>query len=1010
MRFQPPFRFPQGRSFNGLAVAVLAGWSAAAPLMASQPSEIGLEDLGACASDGSEGGAGIPLSDIVRLLSDRFDTAIVTLAGGYCLSLTPTDLSRSLQQVSLLPALNEVLPADSLRARQTPSGVIIFLHKGAEEEAGPDGQQQVIMELVVEGRRNQLSAKPLARYQSQGIVETLVPADFSAFADRNPAETLNRLPGVAITREGSEGRQVSIRGMSADATRIQLNGMEILATGTSIDARGALNRSRSFDFNVFAVDGLQRASLYKTMSADQAEGGIAGTIDLQTPRPLDMAGQREFSLQAGYNTNVAHSAPGGRGLWAESWADGSQAILVSLMYGEHRTQEVGFSTVRWNTGGWDLEKVNPDIPEDWVSRLNSEGDNALFRSRYNRYDILSRESERSSMLAAWQFEPNDGLSLSLTGITAKHRLDITERHLDSAGLGAGDVSGIVINDLAVDGNDILYGDFSHVDIHSELNIEKNHTEFQQLTALLEYRLQPHWQIRGAFGYSHSAFGSPVHDKVWFEANDQDFSYDYRNNDRVALNRYGFDVNDPDQWQVYRVAARGERVDNRFRQAKIDNVFDLASGETTDRVSAGFSYRQYSHSGETLRSHFYDLRGASVGGLFTHTDFAGLGVNGTPARWLTPSLAALERLSVGERSPAVDPGSLFEVYETTWAGYLEWAREWNWRASRLRFDTGLRYSATALHSKGLLASDTLTALRESRSGYGNWLPSLNLSSTLGENGLVRFSTAKNITRPAAADLRASIQIDTSEGTITQGNPGLKPLAATSVDLSFERYASDFESMAALGFFYKKIEDYIVRQSNHFSSENLSEILPGDVFFEQQLKPDDDILAGDYAVTRPVNGDSVYLHGLELSLVQGMNLFPGLLESSSLAFNYTYSNADADYWDEGRKISKPLAGLSKSSGNLVFGGARGRWKFQLSANYRDRYLVEAPSADGNDESGVNASLYGDLAIHYQMDGNLALKVSALNFTNEPLDQYVDTSNRVYSYSKSGRDYFLEVVWKN
>jgi len=993
MRFQPPFRFPQGRSFKGQAFAVLVGWSAAGPSLASPPSGAGLTDLGTCAPDGRTDGAGIPLSDVVRLLSGRFDTAIVTLAGGYCLPLTPTDLSRYLQEASLLPVLNGVLSASDLRARQTSSGVIVHLREGGEPE--PDGRGQGIAEVVVHGRQNQLSDKPLARYQSHGIVETLVPADFSAVADRNPAETMNRLPGVAITREGSEGRQVSVRGMNADATRIQLNGMEILATGTSIDARGALNRSRSFDFNVFALDALQQASLYKTVSADQAEGGIAGTIDLQTPQPLDMAGQRVFSVQAGYNTNAAQAAPEGRGLWAESWAGGTQAALVSLMYGEHRAQEVGFSTVRWNTGGWDLGKVNPDIPDDWVSRLNGEGDDALFRSRYNRYDILSRELEKASVLAAWQYEPSDGLRLSLTGIRAEHRLNMTERHLDSAGLGANDVRGIAINDLVIDGNDIVYGDFSHVDIRSELNVEKNHTEFQQLTALAEYRVQPAWQVRGAFGYSHSAFDSPVHDKIWFEANDRDFSYDYRGNDRVSRNRYGFDINDPDQWQLYRVAAREDRVDNRFRQAEIDNVFDLASGVNIDRVSAGVSYRQYHHTGETFRSHFYDVRGDRVAGLFTYADFAGLGVDGTPARWLTPSPTALERLSVSERSPAADLGSLFDVRETTWAGYLKWEREWNWRTNQVRFDAGLRYSATALHSEGLLVIDTLTGPRESRSDYEIWLPSLNLSSTFGENGLVRFSIGKNITRPAAADLRANIQVDSSEGVITQGNPGLKPLGATSADVSFERYSSDFESMVTLGFFYKKIEDYIVSQSN--------------VFFGLLQEPDGGVQVEDYTVTQPVNGDSVYLHGVELSLVQGLDLFPGLLESSSLMFNYTYSDANTDYWIDGKKIRKPLAGLSNSSGNVVFSGARGRWQFQLSANYRDRYLVEAPSANGNDESGVNASVYGDLAIHYQLDDNLVLKFSALNLTNAPLDQYVDSSDRVYSYSKSGRDYFLEIAWR-
>ncbi|MBL7373147.1 TonB-dependent receptor plug domain-containing protein, partial [Escherichia coli] len=85
--------------------------------------------------------------------------------------------------------------------------------------------------------------------------DNIVASDIAAFPDLNLAEALQRIPGITITRDTGEGRQIALRGLGADFTRTQLNGMEVMGnTASGMDNRGAVSRSRSFDYSLFASE------------------------------------------------------------------------------------------------------------------------------------------------------------------------------------------------------------------------------------------------------------------------------------------------------------------------------------------------------------------------------------------------------------------------------------------------------------------------------------------------------------------------------------------------------------------------------------------------------------------------------------------------------------------------------------------------------------------------------------------------------------------------------------
>ncbi|MEE7566485.1 TonB-dependent receptor plug domain-containing protein, partial [Xanthomonas sp. Kuri4-3] len=107
------------------------------------------------------------------------------------------------------------------------------------------------------------------------------------------ADAIETLTGAASTRDKTGASEISIRGLGAFLSSTQFNGREI--TNGSGD--------RSVNFNMFPAELINTVAIYKTQRADLIEGGVAGTIGLETVKPLDY-GKRALQVD-------------GRGSWAE---------------------------------------------------------------------------------------------------------------------------------------------------------------------------------------------------------------------------------------------------------------------------------------------------------------------------------------------------------------------------------------------------------------------------------------------------------------------------------------------------------------------------------------------------------------------------------------------------------------------------------------------------------------------------------------------------------------------
>src|SRR5690606_32638313 len=166
-----------------------------------------------------------------------------------------------------------------------------------------EAPEDAIEEIVVTGSfRDSLANALNMKRNSAGAVDAIVASDIAEFPDNNLAESLQRIPGVAITRVGGEGRNITVRGLGPLFTRVRVNGMESVSTTGSTDAANGNNRNRNFDFNTFSSDLFSSLTVRKTGSADVQEGSLGATVDLKAAQPFDFDG---FTLtaaaQLGYN-------------------------------------------------------------------------------------------------------------------------------------------------------------------------------------------------------------------------------------------------------------------------------------------------------------------------------------------------------------------------------------------------------------------------------------------------------------------------------------------------------------------------------------------------------------------------------------------------------------------------------------------------------------------------------------------------------------------------------------
>ncbi|MEJ2459940.1 MAG: TonB-dependent receptor plug domain-containing protein [Novosphingobium sp.] len=342
--------------------------------------------------------------------------------------------------------------------------------------------------IIVTGYRESLRQAAFIKQRAGTIVEVTRAEDIAAFPDHNAADALQRLPGVTISRDNGEGRQVSLRGLGPLFTRTTLNGMEALATTASgFDNRGSAARQRRFDYSVFDAGLFSQVEVRKTWRADRDAGGVGGTVALSTMRPFDQPESAALmEVQARTSGNSAGVTPQ---LTAELSRRGAEwGTLVALSYSRNRVTEYGYRNWDWVPVTFGAANIGPGVNDADRARLTGEGD-PVYMARAQTYSTWTNRFERLNLAGSIQHESDSGFKLTLDLVHARLATHRDEYSLAAAGTNGltGDVTGTqVLNSATIVGDSLAAASLSGVDMRTEHKRTEDHTHFDQAVLSLEY--------------------------------------------------------------------------------------------------------------------------------------------------------------------------------------------------------------------------------------------------------------------------------------------------------------------------------------------------------------------------------------------------------------------------------------------------------------------------------------------------------------------------------------------
>ncbi len=882
----------------------------------------------------------------------------------------------------------------------------------AQPQTAPDSDasEDILEEVVVTGFRQSLEAALDLKRDSVGAVDAIFAEDIADFPDSNLAESLQRIPGVTITRDSGEGREISVRGLSGEFTRVRVNGIEsVAATG----GEGGPNRGRSFDFNVFASELFNQLVVHKTASANLDEGSLGAVVDLNTGRPLQYEEGTTFvvSGEAQFNELSEDWGPRAAALWSHNAGD--WGLSFSAAYSDNTTDELGQNTVRWAQAQF-ANVQGVDCPANPTDAGCAEVANA-FHTRIPRYGLIQYDRERLGLTGSLQWAPGDATTITLDALYSQY--DAARSEIWGEVLMRGNERFMTVTDYEYDPstNNIPYMTMDNAWVRME-NFEKSWTtDFHQIGLDIEHAFTDTFSANLLVGTSESELD--FDHEITFMYDDRDYNgfvVDYRDDQFPTIAFNGPDVTDATNFQLTEFRDRPSYVKHGFDTIAGDIVWDLGDNLS---VEAGVSWKEFSfdttgyrrdnavcaaglYECDTDGDGVDDLVGVpatqDMSDLYTFNDTMG---PGSTQSWVVPNLDAwIDYFDLFNLPLSEDQGNIRGVTEENLGAFVQLNGDYDIGNMRLRFDVGVRYVETDQSSNGYNSGVFVTV---DRPKYDDTLPSLNVALDITPDLVWRFSAAEVMTRPGLGNLSPGGSVDPFNYRVSYDNPFLDPTRATSYDTSLEWYFAE-EAVLSFAYFYKDIESRPIGSETEgtYASTGLPLSLLNPTSPAGQCPE-----CQPWTIRSIDNGPGGELDGFEVAFQMPFSVMtedvPFFSDLGVIA-NYTYVDSSVDYTFGDEIITERLFGLSNDSWNATLYYERDAFNARVSASYRDEYLT-GTSGNSNRFEGYAATTYVDFSAGWDMTENLTILLEAQNLTDEYQDRWTDIdARRRYEYDHTGRIY--------
>lgn len=846
--------------------------------------------------------------------------------------------------------------------------------------------------VIVTGMRKSLQAGAEMKKNSPDVVDSIVPEDIGKLPDLTVGDTLQRITGVQVTRNNNQVIGVNIRGLPNVETT--LNGDEIFTT-----------KLRVYDFQNMPSEVLSGLNVYKSSSADQIEGGIAGLIDVQMHRPFDFKGlQIAGSASGSYATIVDKINPNANFLVSDRWMTpiGEFGALVNVSY---KREDYDYPVVWEDT---------PHNPEPTSQTGLAQPVFVPFMGSVTTFG----HREYPEMNAAFQFRPNDSTELYSDWIYTGYKARYANVNFFTVTSDPHPLSNVT---LAPNGCVTLTGGYG--------------CQVQTATVADPYTASSNQAFDEHEDDLHGNFGVKFHEGAFslqseFAITTSNFKQTREivdmnlNNEIVTLNS---NVNGHGVWSLSGpdpMVAGNYYLQNLNESWERDSggevtwdthaKYDFASGPFT-AIEGGvrFADRKATSQGVAGGDVGYCVPGATPGscndGNVTALSAFGTsffetfkGGDGNPAKFLAQSTDYLLDNVAKVRAfydaplsgPPADPAATFRDDETTTALWGQMKYAFDLGALPVDGQFGVRVVNTDRTLSGTdkttNANGTITLTPYvTPSNTTDVLPNISARIHFTPQLLMHLSFADTVTRPDFGALNPALSITpptiNRQGNGSEGNPDLAPTKATAYDATLEYYFRHGGTVSLAGF-YRDVTGYI-------EPETVTQPYDQSYCTANGI-PTTGGLAGQCNVIIGTSASSGkgYIEGAEIAGQKFFDFLPGFWSGFGVQANYTYINSQAPIpGQNGQPTTKgQLTNVSKDNASLILMYEKYGWQIRLAGTYRSKYIESY--YPGNDTlppiDVVKPTTYVDLGVNYALSSQITLSMSATNLLHAYYNSYSGT----------------------
>lgn len=408
----------------------------------------------------------------------------------------------------------------------------------------PVVNEPVVEEIVVSGFARSIQNSLDTKRNADTVVQAISAADLGGLPDVSIADALARVPSITVTRSGGQAGTIQVRGMGEGFVFSTLNGREQVSP----------NGTRAMEFSQFPSELIQSVEVYMSPKASLIEGGVAGTVELKTVNPLEMAENQRVSIGVRGSYNDQASDIYGSEAYGQRLSLSFQKKLlddtlgVALGYArlvqpraanrfEHYNYE-GTPLSLLEDGGADIHVVDKNfnaLPTD---------NRPFFVGISDGFELFQTggEETRDGYIAAVQFEPNENWSIQSDLFYSKFTSDSYSRGFRIQPLRGAEIRNVVLwENAAVIGGEFLVPDGNE----TAFDLQINSNDVTQTNELLAGGLNIVWHqdaLKLSLDLSHSEASGVQADGVVR-------AHMYRPIENPGPGQSAFE-RDPDQSMVY----------------------------------------------------------------------------------------------------------------------------------------------------------------------------------------------------------------------------------------------------------------------------------------------------------------------------------------------------------------------------------------------------------------------------------------------------------------------------